>query len=168
MLDVYLVLKITTVLMGKHASIPTFVHVAKMLIAQALSHARMENARKSLAVSPAETMRNVSLAKMKQYANVKVATNPIQMQQQNVLTVLKISTAPMVKPAITTYAHVAKILIVLVMKPATMEHVRLLQQLLPPQQRLLTQRLQPQMKMVKVSTARTLAANHTMAGWECV
>ena len=84
------------------------------------------------------------------------------------LTVRKISTAPMVKPAITTYAHVAKILIVLVMKPATMEHVRLLQQLLPPPQRLLTQRLQPQMKMVKVSTARTLAANHTMAGWECV
>ena len=71
--------------MGKHASILMFVHVAKMLIVQALSHARMENARKSLAVSPAETMPNVSLAKMKQYANVKVATNPIQMQQQNVV-----------------------------------------------------------------------------------
>ena len=71
--------------MGKHASIPTFVHVAKMLIAQAPSHARMENARKSLAVSPAETMPNVSLAKMNQYANVKAVTNQIQMQQQNVV-----------------------------------------------------------------------------------
>ena len=71
--------------MGKHASILMFVHVAKMLIVQALSHARMENARKSLAVSPAVTMPNVSLAKMKQYANVKVATNLIQMQQQNVV-----------------------------------------------------------------------------------
>ena len=71
--------------MGKHASIPMFVHVAKMLIAQAPSHARMENARRSRAISRAETTPNVSLAKMKRYANVKVVTNPIQMQQRNVV-----------------------------------------------------------------------------------